>query len=151
MAGEGEVHGILVTDAIDNEAEEHDADGKRPQPHPGYLTDLCIGQVEFLPPLRKGQGAENKAERGGHKGRKAGPKQFLVRCLLDFIFVWHVVHHHIFNTIEVFKTACKGSSKSRGSFSAFNHSSHIENQLGSAIIFFVAEDKKDNCVSAIYK
>lgn len=78
VGNESEDHRPAVADLVDDQAEQHDTDGKRPEPDAKDLTFLGFGQTEFLSPVIHDEGADDKPEGCGDQGNKAGPEQHVV-------------------------------------------------------------------------
>jgi hypothetical protein len=75
VADEGEGHRLAVADPVDDQAEQDDADGERPEPDAEDLALLGLGQAEVALPLVHDQGADDEGEGGGDQGDEAGPEE----------------------------------------------------------------------------
>ena len=68
----------FVADAVNDQAEENDAQRKRPHARPIDGSLLRLGQVEAVLQFPDGGGAYPKHKRSGNEGDEAGPEEFHV-------------------------------------------------------------------------
>ena len=65
VAGRGEPQRRLEADPVDDQREQHDADGERPQAHARELAHLRLAEIELLAPRADRERAQDEAERRG--------------------------------------------------------------------------------------
>ena len=81
VADKAEDHRRAVTHAVDDEAEENNGNGKRPDAGSEKLLRLDLVEPEVGGPERgvvDEEGARDERERGGDKGDEAAPEKLLV-------------------------------------------------------------------------
>ncbi len=78
MTGKGKDHRVFVAYFIHDQAEQHDAYGKRPEPYSGDLAYLRFRKMECRAPLRQGECAQDESERGGDHSHKACEEKLFI-------------------------------------------------------------------------
>ncbi len=68
-------HRLAVTDPVDDQAEQDDADGERPETDAENLPFFRLGQAEVALPFVHDQRADDEREGRGNQGDEAGPEQ----------------------------------------------------------------------------
>ncbi len=83
VTGEREPHGVPVTKAVNHQAEQHDADGKGPEPGAKNLSQLRFAEAKFLAPITEHEGATDEPKRRRHQRHETSPEH--VRAMFDKI------------------------------------------------------------------
>ena len=83
LTEEREHHRPAVADVVYHEAEQDDADGKRPDPDAKYFAFLRLREVECLAPFVDDEGPHDEPERRCHHRGKAAPEQQFVTGHFD--------------------------------------------------------------------